>query len=76
LARPSRGILGHLFPWLKVTVNEYIDYLCDLIAAEPDNERQLMLVKLLEFQLSQTTLQMQNRVTQFLRKIPKDIRAA
>ena len=53
-------------------MNEYIDYLCDLIAAEPDNERQLMLVKLLEFQLSQTTLQMQNRVTQFLRKIPKD----
>ncbi|HSS97299.1 MAG TPA: hypothetical protein VLK33_09725 [Terriglobales bacterium] len=57
-------------------MNEYVDYLCDLIASEPDNERQLVLVKLLEFQLSQTTLQTQNRVTQFLRKIPKDTPAA
>ncbi len=36
-----------------------------------DKERQLMLVKLLEFQLSQATLQTQNRVTEFLRQIPR-----
>jgi hypothetical protein len=52
-------------------MNDKIDYLCDLIVASKDSERQAILVKELEIALSGANLETRNRVTYFIQQILK-----